>query len=200
MFRPSLLPVFVIRAPRIMLPRYFQSRYRRHLINQKRSFSTSSRETISSPTFSFHYSLSYKNFTSFKSNLGRMCVKQISSLFTIKSHKESLCAIFLFRDLVATPSPDIIVRFFSVHLFVASKASQSTFSSPSATGSRGDDFDRADESGASKRSSRSILKRLHARLRMRVKIFFIFARRGVCARIRAKREQKSSFFKFCPTF
>jgi hypothetical protein len=129
-----------------------------------------------------------------------MCVKQISSLFTIKSHKESLCAIFLFRDLVATPSPDIIVRFFSVHLFVASKASQSTFSSPSATGSRGDDFDRADESGASKRSSRSILKRLHARLMMCVKIFFIFARRGVCARIRAKREQKSAFFKFCPTF
>jgi hypothetical protein len=78
-----------------------------------------------------------------------MCVKQISSLFTIKSHKVSLCAIFLFRDLVATPSPDIIVRFFPVHLFVASKASQSTFSSPSATGSRGDDFDRADESGAS---------------------------------------------------
>ena len=36
---------------------------------------------------------SYKNFTSVEFNLGRMCVKQISSFFTIKSHKESLFPI-----------------------------------------------------------------------------------------------------------
>ena len=76
-----------------------------------------------------------------------------------------------------------------VHLFVVSSASQ--FSSPSA-GSRDDDFDCADESGSSQRSLGSILKCLHARLMMSVKIF-IFARRGVCAFTPAKREEKSSF-------
>ena len=50
-----------------------------------------------------------KNFKSVEFNLGRMCLKQISSLFTIKSHK-SLCPTFLFLPLViiATPSPDIV--------------------------------------------------------------------------------------------
>ena len=41
----------------------------------------------------------YKNFTSVPFNLGRMCLKQISSHFTTTSHKESLCSqvrVFLF--------------------------------------------------------------------------------------------------------
>jgi hypothetical protein len=51
---------------------------------------------------------SYKNFKSFESNLGRMCVKQISSHFTTKSHNTSLspliverlfCALFLLLAL-----------------------------------------------------------------------------------------------------
>jgi len=58
----------------------------------------------------------YKNFTSFEFSLGRMCWKQISSLFTIKSHnkEESLSPTFLFLNLViATPfSPDVIVKSF----------------------------------------------------------------------------------------
>ena len=44
----------------------------------------------------------YKNFTSFEFNLGRMCLKQISSLFTIKSHT-SLSPIRLFCARVLTP-------------------------------------------------------------------------------------------------
>jgi len=35
----------------------------------------------------------YKNFTSVRFNLGRMCLKQISSHFTTTSHKESLSPI-----------------------------------------------------------------------------------------------------------
>ena len=45
---------------------------------------------------------SYKNFTSFEFNLGRMCLKLTSSLFTITSHK-SLSPIRLFCALVITP-------------------------------------------------------------------------------------------------
>ena len=44
----------------------------------------------------------YKNLTSVAFNLGRMCLKQISSLFTIKSHT-SLSPIRLFCALVLTP-------------------------------------------------------------------------------------------------
>ena len=48
----------------------------------------------------------YKNLRSVLFNLGRMCWKQISSLFTITSHnKESLRPTFLFRALVFTPPP-----------------------------------------------------------------------------------------------
>jgi hypothetical protein len=49
-----------------------------------------------------------------------MCLKQISSLFTTKSHKESLSPTFLFLALVATPSPEddvilcVFLRVFSL--------------------------------------------------------------------------------------
>ena len=49
-----------------------------------------------------------------------MCWKQISSLFTTKSHKESLSPTFLFLALVATPSPEddvilcVFLRVFSL--------------------------------------------------------------------------------------
>ena len=56
---------------------------------------------------------SYKNLRSVRFNLGRMCWKQISSLFTIKSHKESLSPILLFCALVVTPD---IVRALSLFL------------------------------------------------------------------------------------
>ena len=56
---------------------------------------------------------SYKNLRSVAFNLGRMCWKQISSLFTIKSHKESLSPILLFCALVVTPD---IVRALSLFL------------------------------------------------------------------------------------
>ena len=75
-----------------------------------------------------------------------------------------------------------------------SKASQSSFSSPSA-GARDDDFDSSFESGSSKRSLGSILKRLHVRLMKSAKIF-IFACRGVRAFTPAKREEKSAFLVF----
>ena len=64
---------------------------------------------------------SYKNFTSVRYKLGMICVKLISSFFTIKSHKESLSPTFLFLALVVTTaqvtfSPsDIIIAF--VNLF-----------------------------------------------------------------------------------
>jgi Trp operon repressor len=45
---------------------------------------------------------SYKNLRSVPFNLGRMCLKQISSLFTITSHN-SLSPIRLFCALVLTP-------------------------------------------------------------------------------------------------
>jgi len=48
---------------------------------------------------------SYKNLRSVPFNLGRMCLKQISSLFTIKSHT-SLSPIRLFCPRVLTP-PDM---------------------------------------------------------------------------------------------
>jgi len=54
---------------------------------------------------------SYKNFTSFAFNLGRMCWKQISSFFTIKLHT-SLSPIRLFCFLVVTPE---VMTFVSRH-------------------------------------------------------------------------------------
>ena len=72
-----------------------------------------------------------------------------------------------------------------------SKANQSTFLSPS----RDDDFGCAHDSGSSKRSLGSILKRLHVRLMKSAKIF-IFACRGVRAFTPAKREEKSAFLVF----
>ena len=80
------------RPQRFILPRKLQSRYRRHLFTLN-LFSNHPRETISSSTFSFHYSPRTRISHQFEFNLGRMCVKQISSFFTIKSHKESLFPI-----------------------------------------------------------------------------------------------------------
>ena len=49
----------------------------------------------------------YKNFTSVPFNLGRMCLKQISSHFTTKSHKESLAPLRLFCPLVVIAPEDV---------------------------------------------------------------------------------------------
>ena len=100
----------------------------------------------------------------------------------------------IFLDVFGLDSP--FIRFHEIILavgtsFCRSRASQSTFSSPSA-GARDDDFECAHDSGSSKRFLGSILKRLHVRLMMSVKIG-IFACRGFCAFTRAKREEKSSF-------
>jgi hypothetical protein len=58
-----------------------------------------------------------------------ICVKLISSFFTIKSHKESLSPTFLFLALVTTPSPDnmmVLCVFLDVILFKNSKAQKKT--------------------------------------------------------------------------
>ena len=52
----------------------------------------------------------YKNFTSVPFNLGRMCLKQISSHFTTKSHKESLAPLRLFCPRVVI-APDDVTTF-----------------------------------------------------------------------------------------
>ena len=49
----------------------------------------------------------YKNFTSVPFNLGRMCLKQISSHFTTKSHKESLAPLRLCCPLVVIAPEDV---------------------------------------------------------------------------------------------
>ena len=66
-----------------------------------------------------------KNFTSVPFNLGKICLKQISSLFTITSHKkESLRPIFLFLPLVVTivdsfPSRECIYIYLCAYIYRA---------------------------------------------------------------------------------
>ena len=73
---------------------------------------------------------SYKNLISVEFNLGRMCVKQISSFFTIKPHKESLfpiirlfCCVSLVvshrssRDVRIATKPTSLLLLFSFFLF-----------------------------------------------------------------------------------
>jgi len=81
--KPCFIPV--TRPQRFILPRKLQSRYRRHLFNFKPLFQIPARDDLFT-NFLVSVFTSYKNFTSFEFNLGRMCLKQISSLFTIKSH------------------------------------------------------------------------------------------------------------------
>ena len=72
-----------------ILPRYFQSRYRRHLAHFKRIFHIiRARRSFTKALVSLF--TPYKNLRSVPFNLGRMCVKHTSSHFTITSHKESL--------------------------------------------------------------------------------------------------------------
>jgi len=108
-----------------MLPRDFQSRYRRHLVHFKRlSFNSFLRDDL---LINFLVSLftPCKNFTSVPFNLGKICLKQISSLFTIKSHnKESLRPIFLFLPLVVTivdsfPSRECIYIYLCAYIYRA---------------------------------------------------------------------------------
>ena len=86
------------RPQRFILPRYFQSRNRRHLFTLNLFFKSPAREDL---LINFLVSVftSCKNFTSVAFNLGRMCLKQISSLFTIKLHT-SRSPIRLFCALV----------------------------------------------------------------------------------------------------
>jgi hypothetical protein len=103
----------------------------------------------------------------------------------------------IFLDIFGLDSP--FICFHEIVLAVIASfcgvQGTSSFSSYSA-GARDDDFECVHESGSSKRSLGSILKRLHVCLMMSAKIF-IFGCRGVCAFTQAKREEKSAFlFKF----
>ena len=88
-FRAENSFVPVTRPQPSILPRYFQSRYRRHLAHFKRIFHIiRARRSFTKALVSLF--TPYKNLRSVPFNLGRMCVKHTSSHFTITSHKESL--------------------------------------------------------------------------------------------------------------
>ena len=96
------------RPQRFILPRYFQSRYRRHLFTLNPFFKSPARDDL---LINFLVSVftSYKNLRSVPFNLGRMCWKQISSSFTTKSHK-SLSPIRLFCARVVLAPEDMTTR------------------------------------------------------------------------------------------
>ena len=71
-----------------MLPSKVQSRYRGHLFDFKPLFQLPLARRSLNQSSRFTYSPPCKNFTSVRFNLGMMCLKQISSHFTIASHKE----------------------------------------------------------------------------------------------------------------
>ena len=81
---------FTVPAPRpqrSILPRYFQSRYRRHLFDLKLPFQLPlARRSLHQRSRLFIHLVQEFEIRS-RFNLGRICLKQISSLFTIKSHK-----------------------------------------------------------------------------------------------------------------
>jgi len=77
----------VIRPQRFILPHKLQSRYRRHIFNFKRLFQLPLARRSLHQRSRFTVFTSYKNLRSVGFNLGSTCLKQISSLFTIKSHK-----------------------------------------------------------------------------------------------------------------
>ena len=97
MFRPPTRP------QRFILPRKLQSRYRRHLFTLNLSFKSPARDDLLI-NFSRLRIHSVQEFQIRRFNLGRICVKQISSLLHDQIPQRSLSPIRLFCPRVLAPN------------------------------------------------------------------------------------------------